>query len=313
MGLLVEGKWHDEWYDTKKTNGKFVREASSFRERIGQSNYIAEKNRYHLYISYACPWAHRTLIMRALKNLGDIISYSSVEPLMLQNGWKFGKKGDEITGAKYLHELYTKANPKYTGRVTVPVLWDTQQETIINNESADIIRIFNFAFNDFIDDNINFYPDDLKDEINKINDFVYTSINNGVYKAGFATTQIAYDEAVFALFEALDKIEHRLSKHRYLIGNIFTEADIRLFTTLIRFDPVYVSHFKCNIRRIYDYPNLWNYVKDIYQIPEVTKTVDFKQIKTHYFASHKHINPTGVIPHGPELDLNTHHNRNRFN
>ncbi|AFY69279.1 Glutathione transferase [Thalassoporum mexicanum PCC 7367] len=318
MGLLVEGVWRDQWYDTSKTGGKFVRQSSSFRNQItadGSGGFKAEADRYHLYVSLACPWAHRTLIFRKLKGLTDLISVSVVNPLMLEHGWTFdpapGVIADSVNGASYLHQVYTKAQPDYTGRVTVPVLWDKETSTIVNNESAEIIRLFNREFAAFSSNDLDFCPDDLVAEIDEINEFVYDNINNGVYKCGFATTQAAYAEAFASLFDALDKLEARLSKQRYLVGDRLTEADWRLFTTLVRFDPVYVGHFKCNKQRIADYPNLSNYLRELYQYGDVAETVNLDHIKQHYYASHKTINPTGIIPIGPDLNYSQPHNRDR--
>lgn len=323
MGLLVEGKWHDKWYDTKSTGGKFVRQESQFRNWItadgsagptGKAGFKAEHGRYHLYVCYACPWAHRALIMRELKGLTQSIGVSAVHPLMLENGWTFdkdehGANGDDLYQLDYLYQLYIKQQPDYTGRVTVPVLWDKKTEQIVNNESADIIRMLNTAFDGIGANALDFYPSELQPNIDALNAWIYPSINNGVYRAGFATSQEAYSEAVIELFNALDKAENILSKSRYLTGNTITEADWRLFTTLVRFDPVYVQHFKCNIRRIADYPNLSGYLRDLYQQPGVAGTVNLKHIKQHYCQSHPTINPYGIIPEGPELDLNTPHNR----
>lgn len=302
MGLLVKGVWKDKWYDTAKTGGKFVRSTSQFRSKIGEKNFKAEANRYHLYVSLACPWAHRTLIYLKLKKLEHVISYSVVDWLMGENGWETGDSGDPLYHTKYLYEIYKKADNEYSGRVTVPVLWDKKQETIVNNESSEIIRMLNTAFNEFGDASINLYPDDKAKEIDEVNEYVYDSINNGVYKAGFATTQEAYEDAVNSLFEALDKMEERLSKHAFIVGNSLTEADVRLFTTLIRFDAVYVGHFKCNIRRIADYQYLSAYVSRLYNEFGFKDTVNFEHIKNHYYQSHKTINPTGVVPKGPVLD-----------
>jgi len=325
MGLLVDGKWHDQWYDTKATDGRFVRSASQFRNWVtadgsagpsGTGGFKAEAGRYHLYVSLACPWAHRTLIFRALKKLEDVISVSVVDYLMLEEGWTFygttGSTGDALYGSKRLHEIYTRADPHYSGRVTVPVLWDKQQQTIVSNESAEIIRMLNTAFNEFGDASLDFYPEELRSEIDALNDFIYPNINNGVYRAGFATAQDAYEEAYNNVFDALDKIEDILSKQRYLAGARLTEADWRLFTTLIRFDPVYVGHFKCNKARIADYPNISNYVRELYQMEGISGTVNFAHIKNHYYMSHKTINPTGVVPSGPQLNYNDPHNRDRF-
>jgi len=316
MGLLVEGKWQDKWYDTKSTGGRFVRGESQFRDWItadGSSGFKAESHRYHLYISLACPWAHRTLIFRKLKKLEEAISLSIVDPLMQENGWEFteyaGSIPDTLNGSQYLHQIYTAAKEDYTGRVTVPVLWDKEKKTIVNNESSEIIRMLNSEFNEFGDPSLNFYPQELRDEIDRINAIVYANINNGVYKCGFATKQEAYEEAFNNLFGTLDQIENLLSEHRYLVGDKMTEADWRLFTTLLRFDSVYYTHFKCNLRRIEEYPNLSNYLKELYQHAGVKETVNFKHIKEHYFKSHKTINPMGIVPIGPELDLSTPHNR----
>ena len=316
MGLLVEGKWQDKWYDTKSTGGRFVRGKSQFRDWItadGSSGFKAEPDRYHLYISLACPWAHRTLIFRKLKKLEEVISLSIVDPLMQENGWEFteyaGSIPDTLNGSRYLHQIYTAAKEDYTGRVTVPVLWDKEKKTIVNNESSEIIRMLNSEFNEFGDPSLNFYPQELRDEIDRINAVVYANINNGVYKCGFATKQDAYEEAFNNLFGTLDQIENLLSEHRYLVGDKMTEADWRLFTTLLRFDSVYYTHFKCNLCRIEEYPNLSNYLRELYQFPGVQETVNFKHIKEHYFKSHKTINPTGIVPIGPELDLSTPHNR----
>lgn len=326
MGLLVDGKWHDVWYDTKSTQGRFERSKSQFRNWItadgspgptGEGGFKADPGRYHLYVSLACPWAHRTLIFRALKKLENVISVSVVDYLMAEEGWTFngstGSTGDELYGSKRLYEIYTRADPQYSGRVTVPVLWDKQRETIVSNESAEIIRMLNTAFNDFGDASLDFYPPSLRSQIDELNDYVYPNINNGVYRAGFATTQEAYEEAFVQLFDALDTLEDKLSKQRYLAGSELSEADWRLFTTLVRFDAVYVGHFKCNLRRIADYPNLWNYTRELYQIPGIEETVNFEHIKGHYYRSHKSINPTGVIPKGPEIDFTIPHDRERFN
>ena len=316
MGMLVDGKWKDVWYDTGSTKGRFVRQQSAFRDWItadGSSGFPAEKDRYHLYVSYACPWAHRTLIFRTLKGLEDHISVSVVNPLMLERGWTFepgeGVIADPIGGAEFLFQVYTRARPDYTGRVTVPILWDREKRTIVNNESSEIIRMFNSAFDNVGATGPDLYPADLAQEIDAINDVVYPNINNGVYRAGFATKQAAYEEAVTALFETLDAIEKRLGDQRYLVGDRITEADWRLFTTLVRFDPVYVGHFKCNIRRIVDYPNLWGFTRELYQVSGVADTVNMDHIKRHYYASHATINPTGVVPVGPDIDFTVPHER----
>ncbi|HYG88194.1 MAG TPA: glutathione S-transferase family protein [Azospirillum sp.] len=312
MGLLIDGRWTDQWYDTKTTGGAFVRPETQFRAWVkadGSTPYRPELGRYHLYVSYACPWAHRTLVFRALKGLEDVISVSVVDPLMLENGWELPEGADPVNGARYLHEVYVKAKPGYSGRVTVPVLWDKRTGTIVNNESAEIIRMLNRAFDDFGDASRDFCPEDLLDEIDRVNAFVYDRVNNGVYKAGFATTQETYGHAFDALFEALDELDARLGSQRWLVGNRLTEADWRLFTTLVRFDTVYVGHFKCNKRRISDYPHLSSYLRDLYQIPGVAATVHFDHIKQHYYGSHRMINPTGIVPKGPELDLDSPHGR----
>ena len=315
MGLLVDGQWVDQWYDTKKTGGRFVRTQTQFRNWItadgsagptGQAGYKAEADRYHLYVSLACPWASRTLMIRTLKGLEDMISISVVHPLMLEHGWTFeegeGVIGDPIFQARYLHEIYTAVKPDYTGRVTVPVLFDKKTKTIVNNESSEIIRMLNTAFDGLGAKPGNYVPDQWLEEIDTVNDFVYHRINNGVYKAGFATKQEVYEEEVTALFAALDQMEVRLAGQDYLVGNRLTEADIRLFTTLVRFDAVYFGHFKCNLKPLTAYPNLWAYTKRIYQLPGMAQTVNFDHIKRHYYGSHKTINPTGVIPMGPTLD-----------
>ncbi|MEB3356368.1 MAG: glutathione S-transferase family protein [Synechococcales bacterium] len=322
MGLLIDGVWHDQWYDTKSTGGRFIRQESQFRNWVtadgspgpsGEGGFKAEAGRYHLYVSYACPWAHRTLIFRALKGLEEMISLSVVDWFMGDRGWTFesapGVIPDPIHNAQYLYEVYTQVNPEYTGRVTVPVLWDRQRQTIVNNESAEIIRMFNSAFDGIGAAPGDYYPEDLRDEIHALNDRIYDTVNNGVYKAGFATTQDAYEEAVKPLFDSLDWLEGILSQKRYLTGDRPTEADWRLFTTLVRFDAVYVGHFKCNLRRIVDYPHLWAYVRDLYQTPGVAETVNFQHIKGHYYQSHGTINPTGVVPLGPEIDFLEPHGR----
>lgn len=316
MGLLVKGKWQDKWYDTRSSGGRFVRQGSTFRDRItadGASGFKAEPGRYHLYVSLACPWAHRTLILRKLKKLQDIITLSVVDPLMLTNGWEFsdypGSIPDTVNGAGYLHEIYTAAEPGYTGRVTVPVLWDKKNKTIVNNESSEIIRMLNSEFNEFGDSSVDFHPHELSKEIDSINDLIFENVNNGVYKCGFATTQGAYEEAFHALFKTLDTLEDKLAGSRYLVGERLTEADWRLFTTLVRFDPVYFTHFKCNLRPIKDYPNLSHYLRELYQIPGVEETVNFTHIKEHYFKSHRTLNPSGIVPTGPPIDLSAPHNR----
>lgn len=310
MGRLVEGQWRDEWYDTGKHGGRFVREDAGFRDWIradGSTPFRPERGRYHLYVSLACPWAHRALIVRKLKQLEDVIDVSVVHWFMRENGWTFrkadGATGDLLHGKDFLHEIYTLAKPDYTGRVTVPVLWDRQKNMIVNNESSDIIRMLNSEFDGpaAAKEKTDLCPDALRDEIDEINTYVYERINNGVYKTGFATSQAAYDEAFSRLFEGLDAIEKRLEGRRFLVGNQLTEADIRLFTTLLRFDPVYVTHFKCNLRRIADYRNLAAFVQRVLDIPGVRETVDLHHIKHHYFVSHDQLNPTGIVPRGPQL------------
>ncbi|AWL12058.1 Glutathione S-transferase omega-like [Saliniradius amylolyticus] len=314
MGLLVEGRWQDKWYDTDKNGGKFKRQESQFRHTVSDNGpFRPESDRYHLFLSLACPWAHRALILRKLKGLEAHIDISIVSPDMLENGWEFsdypGSTGDKLYGLDYMHQLYTKAKPDYTGRVTVPVLWDKARQTIVNNESSEIVRIFNSDFNTLTDNKLDFYPAELQPAIDKVNDWVYHRINNGVYKTGFATTQEAYEEAFGELFEGLDYVEQILAEQRYLVKGQLTEADWRLFTTLVRFDPVYVGHFKCNRQRIADYPNLSNYLRELYQHPGIAETVNLDQIKRHYYYSHTMINPTQVIPKGPELDWQRPHNR----
>jgi putative glutathione S-transferase len=316
MGLLVNGQWQDAWYPTEKTGGRFVRQESSFRNWVtadGSSGYRAEAGRYHLYVSLACPWAHRTLIFRKLKGLEDSISLSILDPYMGPQGWAFsdypGCIADTVNGCDYLHQLYTKARADYTGRVTVPVLFDKHSQTIVNNESSEIIRMLNDAFGGAGPD---FFPADLEDEMNAVNAEVYDGINNGVYKVGFATRQAAYEDAFDALFAALDNMEERLSRQRYLVGGRLTAADWRLFTTLVRFDAVYYGHFKCNLRRLVDYPNLWDYLRELYQLPGVAETVNMDHIKTHYYRSHTTINPTGIVPKGPLLDFKLPHTRQRL-
>ncbi len=322
MGQLINGGWYPNGYETESKKGDFVRKASSFRHWItkdgqagptGDAGFKAEPYRYHLYVSLACPWAHRTLIYRALKGLEEMISISVVNPLMEKDGWSFlsddGVIPDPFYQARFLHHIYTQADPDYTGNVTVPILWDKKTHTIVSNESADIIRMFNDAFDDVGAAKVDFYPLEKQPQINEINDFIYPTINNGVYRAGFATTQEAYTLAVTELFDALDTVEKTLSQQRYLTGSEITEADWRLFTTLVRFDPVYVGHFKCNLQRIVDYPNLWGYVRDLYQVPKIAETVNMTHIKAHYYRSHNNINPTGIVPKGPNLDFLIPHNR----
>ena len=325
MGMLVDGVWQDVWYDTKETGGKFKRSESAFRNWItadgsagpsGAGGFAAEAGRYHLYVSLACPWAHRTLIFRRLKRLEDMIDVSVVHHFMGSRGWTFetdqAAHGDALFGASHLHQIYTRAKPDYTGRVTVPVLWDKKTGTIVSNESSEIIRMFNSAFDGLTGDRSDHYPENLRDEIDAVNERVYDTVNNGVYKSGFATTQEAYEGAVSALFETLDWLEARLANQRYLVGDTITEADWRLFPTLVRFDPVYVGHFKCNIARIADYPNLSNYLRDLYQMPGIAETVNMHHIKAHYYGSHETINPTRIVPAGPRIDYSAPHDRARF-
>lgn len=315
MGLLVDGKWYDQWYDTDKTGGRFIRSDSQFRNWVtpdgspgptGEGGFKAEPNRYHLYIAYACPWASRAMIMRSLKGLEDVISVSVVNPLMKEYGWTFepaeGVIPDPVMDADYLYELYTKAEPEYSGRVTVPVLWDLKKNTIVNNESSEIMRMFNSAFEGLGTHDGDFAPEELLPAIDEVNSEIYETINNGVYKTGFATKQEVYEEEVTKLFEELDRIEEHLEHHDYLVADQITEADWRLFTTLVRFDSVYYGHFKCNLNRIVDYPNLWRYTRELYNWPGIAKTVNFDHIKEHYYRSHDTINPNGIVPKGPILD-----------
>ncbi len=325
VGLLVDGKWVDRAPDRKDSGGKFVRAETKWRDWVTadgkavdgrRRGFKAEPDRYHLYVSLACPWAHRTLIFRKLKKLQEIVSVSVVHHFLGKDGWTFklgeGGTGDTLYGLDFLHQIYTKADPGYSGRVSVPVLWDRKEETIVSNESAEIIRMLTAAFNAWGDASLDFYPAELRSEIDAINGRVYETVNNGVYRAGFATSQAAYEEAFGELFATLDFLDHRLSGQRYLFGGRITEADWRLFTTLVRFDPVYAGHFKCNLRRIADYPNLSNYVRDLYQMPGVAETVDIGHVKKHYYGSHESINPTRIVPVGPEIDYMKPHDRGRL-
>ena len=319
MGLLVDGRWVDQWYDTKSTGGRFKRKASAFRDWIradGSTAFAPESGRYHLYVSYACPWAHRTLIYRRLKGLEDHISVSVVNPIMLEHGWTFepgdGVVPDPIHSAEFLHQVYTAAKVDYSGRVTVPVLWDRQHATIVSNESAEIIRMFDQEFGGLTGRPAAYRPADLVDEIDALNDRIYTGFNNGVYKAGFATSQAVYMEEVTRLFEVLDEMEERLATRRYLTGHRVTEADWRFLPTLLRFDPVYVGHFKCNLRRIVDYPNIQNYLLDLVQQYALIDTFNLDHVKRHYYVSHTSINPTQVVPEGPVIDLTAPHDRDRL-
>ena len=323
MGMLVDGVWQER--DTRTKGGRFVRQPTRFHHWVtadgapgptGEGGFAAEPGRYHLYVSHACPWAHRTVIFRMLKRLADVISLSVVDPMVGEEGWVFsdapGAILDQALGKERLAEVYLEANPRYSGRVSVPALWDNKRRTIVNNESSEIIRMFNSAFDAFTDARADYYPKELRNEIDAINAPVYANINNGVYRTGFAATQEAYEEAFHALFDALAMIEERLSRQRYLAGARLTEADWRLFTTLIRFDAVYYGHFKCNLRRIVDYPNLSNYVRELYQVPGIAGTVNFDHIKRHYYGSHRGLNPTGIVPLGPELNFTAPHDRGRF-
>ncbi|MEI7285264.1 glutathione S-transferase family protein [Pectobacterium carotovorum] len=325
MGQLVDGVWHDTWYETKSTGGHFKRSESAFRNWVtpdgapgltGKGGFPAQSGRYHLYVSLACPWAHRTLLMRQLKGLEDHIAVSVVHPLMLDHGWTFGTDfeaatGDSLYQHEFLYQLYLHAMPDYSGRVTVPVLWDTEQHTIVSNESADIIRMLNSAFDGVGATAGDYYPEALRAQIDELNGWIYDKVNNGVYKAGFATSQSAYDESATTVFAALSDLESILAKQRYLTGEQLTEADLRLWTTLIRFDPVYHTHFKCDKYRLSDYPNLFGFLRDIYQIPGIADTVDMAHIRHHYYRSHGTINPHGVISLGPEQDLNQPHHRDK--
>ena len=325
MGLLVNGKWQDKWYETEENKGRFIRSASQFRNWVtadgtagpsGRAGFKAEAGRYHLYVSHACPWANRTLIFRRLKGLEDMISLSVVHWHMAEEGWTFangeGVIEDSVNHAEFLREVYLAADSNYTGRVTVPVLWDKINKTIVSNESAEIIRMFNSAFDDIGALEGDYYPEDLRKEIDALNDRIYDSVNNGVYKSGFATSQEAYEEAVIPLFETLDWLDERLAKQRFLLGENTTEADWRLFTTLVRFDPVYVGHFKCNIRQLRDYSNLWAYTRELYQYPGIADTVNVEEIKGGYFRNMAHINPTGIVAIGPEFDFDQPHDRDRL-
>ncbi|MCP2020515.1 UNVERIFIED_ORG: putative glutathione S-transferase [Pseudomonas reinekei] len=324
MGLLVDGRWQDKWYESSK-DGTFQREQAQRRHWLtadgkpgptGVGGFAAEPGRYHLYVSLACPWAHRTLILRKLKGLENLIDVSVVSWLMLENGWTFdkalGSTGDKLDHFDFMHQRYTADTADYTGRVTVPVLWDKQRKRIVNNESSEIIRMFNGAFDDLTGNDLDFYPAPLRGEIDALNERIYPAVNNGVYRAGFATSQQAYEQAFNEVFAELDRLELLLGANRYLAGEYLTEADIRLFTTLIRFDAVYYGHFKCNLRRIADYPNLSNWLREIYQWPGIAETVDFEHIKHHYYASHHTINPTGVVPKGPAQDFTVAHDRERL-
>ena len=325
MGLLVDGVWRDEQHTERTKGGRFLRPSTRFRNWVtedgapgpsGEGGFAAARGRYHLYVAHACPWAHRTVIMRMLKGLEQVVSLSVVEPLYGPHGWRFGASPgtipDSVNGASELAEIYLRADPRYSGRVSVPVLWDKERRTIVNNESAEIIRMLNGAFGRFTNVRTDYYPAPLRAEIDRVNALVYENVNNGVYRAGFASSQEAYEEAFRALFAALDELEQRLSSRRYLVGPELTEADWRLFTTLVRFDAVYYGHFKCNLRRIVDYPNLSNYLRDLYQQGGIAATVNMDHIKRHYYGSQRHVNPTGIVPLGPALDFSAPHDRGRF-
>ena len=323
MGLLIDGEWRDKWYDTESTGGKFERSTSKFRNWVtadgsagpsGKSGFQAQSGRYHLYVSYACPWAHRALIFRALKDLTDHISVSVVHPDMMEDGWTFatdfeGATGDTLFGSDFLRDIYIKADPNFTGRVTVPVLWDKAQNTIVSNESAEIIRMFNNTFNEITGNTDDYWPTDLREQIADINERVYETVNNGVYKAGFATSQDAYDDAVHPLFDSLAWLESILENNRFLAGDKLTEADWRLFTTLARFDLVYHTHFKCNHKRLTDYPNLWAYTRQLYQHADIAETVHFDHIVRHYHFSQTTVNPHQIIPINPTVDFTAPHGR----
>ncbi len=325
MGLLVDGVWQDEQHLQRTQAGRFVRPTTRFRNFVtedgragptGSGGFAAARGRYHLYVALACPWAHRTVIMRMLKGLEDVVSMSVVEPLYGPHGWRFGSGPgtvpDTVNGASELAEIYLLADPKYTGRVSVPALWDKEGRTIVNNESPEIIRMLNGAFGRFTNVRTDYYPAPLRAEIDRVNELVYENVNNGVYRAGFATSQDAYEEAFHAVFGALDELERRLSPRRYLVGDAITEADWRLFPTLVRFDAVYHGHFKCNLRRIADYPNLSNYLRDLYQQSGIAALVNMDHIKRHYYGSQRHVNPSGIVPLGPQLDFTAPHDRGRF-
>ena len=322
MGLLIDGEWHDRWYDTNEHGGRFKRQEQAFRHWItpdgapgpsGDGGFPAEAGRYHLYVSYACPWAHRTLIFRALKGLQSMIDVSVVHWHMAEHGWTFqpgeGVTGDKLMGHALLRDVYLAAEPGMTGRVTVPILWDTQRKTIVSNESSEIIRMFNSAFDAAGAKPGDYYPDRLRPEIDALNERIYHAVNNGVYKAGFASTQAAYDEAVEPLFDALDRLDKTLASRRFLTGAEPTEADWRLFPTLLRFDTAYHGHFKCNRRRVIDYTNLWPYTRDLFQWPGIGETVNLTHVARHYYGSHPQVNPTGVVPIGPDLEVDAPHGR----
>jgi len=313
MGIMVQGKWRIEDFAERNSKGSYIRATTSFRNWIGDADFPTAAGRYHLIVAHACPWAHRTLIFRALKGLEEVISVAYVDPLMLDNGWVLADGGDPVTGAQYAHQVYALAASDYSGRCSVPILWDKVGKTIVSNESAEIIRMLNTAFDSLATKALpDLYPEDLAADIDAVNEVVYERINNGVYRTGFATSQAAYEASFTALFEALDQMEARLEGNRYLTGPRITEADWRLFATLVRFDAVYVGHFKCNRQRIADYPNLSNYLAELYQWPGIADTVDIPRTKEHYYGSHLAINPFGVVPAGPELDFDAPHDRARL-
>ncbi len=315
MGLLVDGAWHADYQDKRYKDGRFHRADTQFRGAVtadGSSGFPAAAGRYHLYVAHACPWAHRTVMFRTLKGLDEAISLTFVEPLMLENGWEMVPGADPVNAAQYMHQVYAKARPDYTGRCSVPVLWDKEKATVVSNESSEIIRMLNSAFDAIGDASLDFYPEPLRAEIDLVNEEIYNNVNNGVYKCGFASSQEAYEEVFDRLFQTLDRMEARLARQRYLVGDRLTEADWRFFATLIRFDAVYFGHFKCNLRRVSDFPNLSNYTAELYQVPGIAETVDIPRIKEHYYGSHRHVNPTGIVPKGPELDFSAPHDRDRF-
>lgn len=313
MGIMVQGKWRTEEFAERNRKGSYIRAGTSFRNWIGGGDFPAQAGRYHLVVAHACPWAHRTLIFRALKGLEEVISVAFVEPLMLENGWVLANGGDPVTGAQYAHQVYAQADPDYSGRCSVPILWDKTAHTIVSNESSEIIRMLNGAFDRLATKSVpDLYPESLREEIDAVNELVYENINNGVYRTGFATTQAAYENSFNALFAALDEVEARLAGQRYLTGACITEADWRLFATLVRFDAVYVGHFKCNRQRIADFLHLSNYLRELYQWPGIAGTVDIPRIKEHYYGSHRAINPFGVVPEGPALDFDAAHDRERL-
>ena len=310
MGALIDGEWGDD-PPRESGSGEFVRAATQFRDRItadGSSGFKAAAGRYHLFVARACPWCHRTMLMRVLKRLEGIISISFVEPAMLEHGWRFSRP-DPLTGARYVYELYQQADPLFTGRATLPVLWDKESNSIVNNESSDIIRMLNSELDEITHELTDYYPAALAGEIDEVNDRIYQTVNNGVYRAGFATSQAAYESAAHELYSSLDWIEQRLQGQRYLVGDLLTEADWRLFPTLVRFDAVYYGHFKCNLRHVYEYPALWGYTRDLYQTPGIAQTVAIEEYKAHYYGSHRKLNPSGIVPVGPLLDFATPHER----